>query len=338
MLKNNKVLFVDNEVTILDSIKRSVMHEDYLFLFALNGEKSLEIIKNNNVSVLVIHVPMSNVNILELLNKVKEISPDTLIIVLSEHDDLTQISTDKNSVDVFKYITKPFSNEIDILPTMREALHHYNLKREHNIIKKELKKKNDKYKKLLKVKDELINRSELDILNIKSINNTIIKIQNLLLSNVQSNINYLDASAYYMKMINTLYTKFLATFPTVIDTCNIKSLSENFAASTCNRPVLDTDNLDFNHTGNLKLIFLVTTELCNYLIEKNKVSNLVVQFRSFPMLNIKFISMNEQLFTYNIEFKLITNFLRELIKTCGGNLVLDEKNPNEILILADTKI
>lgn len=340
-MKINKVLFVDDEVDILNSIKRSVVFEDYSTITALSGEKAIEIIENNNISVIVSDMRMPKMNGFDLLKKVKEISPDTIRIVLSGYNQLTQILATVNSIGVFKYITKPWDDELEFLPAIRDAVNYYNLKLENDFMKKELKDKNNKYEDLLIIKDELIRRTELDVFNIKSINNSILQIQNVLFGKLKSNIDYLDIIEHYLKLINTIYIKFLATFPNYIEKFNVKKLTEVFATETDNKLALNVDNLDLVHSGNFKLILLVITQLSNYIMLKYKIQEITVEFRSFPSLIIKFTSINENLYSYynnNIEFKLIINFLRELIKTCGGNLVIEENNNKEIIILGNTHL
>ena len=332
---------MDDELNILNSIKRSVIFEDYTVMIAMNGQKAIEIIANNDISVIVSDMKMPNMNGFDLLKKVKEISPDTIRIVLSGYNQLTQILATVNSIGVFKYITKPWNDELELLPVIREAVNYYNMKLENDNIKKELEDKNAKYRDLLITKEELIKKTELDVINIKTINNSVLKIQRALFSKLKINVNYLDISEYYLELINGIHTKFLDTFPTFIEKFSIKRFIEILAEETDNMVEFDVDDLDFSHTGDFRLILLVTIELLKYLIEKHNIEEMSVKIRSYPILNIKFISRNENLYNYyngNIECKFIINFLRELMRTSGGNLLVQEKSGNEILLVANTKI
>jgi response regulator RpfG family c-di-GMP phosphodiesterase len=140
----NKVLFVDDEENILNSIKRGVLYEDYTVIFAESGEKALEIMKDNEISVIVSDMKMPNMNGLDLLKQVKEISPDTIRIVLSGYNDIAQVLATINNLGVFKYISKPWNDDADFLPAIREALVYYNLKAENTSLKKQLEEKNNK--------------------------------------------------------------------------------------------------------------------------------------------------------------------------------------------------
>lgn len=141
-MNTNIVLFVDDEENILSSIKRGVLYEDYKVLLVDSGEKALEIIKNNEISVIVSDMKMPNMHGLDLLKHVKEISPDTIRIVLSGYNEIAQVLLTINNLGVFRYISKPWNDDSDFLPAIREAIMLYNLKAENTSLKKQLEEKN----------------------------------------------------------------------------------------------------------------------------------------------------------------------------------------------------
>ncbi len=129
------VLFVDDETNILNSINRITIQEDFKSLFAGSGEKALEQFQENEIAVIVTDMRMPKMNGLELLEKVKEISPNTVRMVLSGYAQISQVIATVNKVGVFKYITKPWNNEEEFLPAIREALKYYNLVKEMRYLK-----------------------------------------------------------------------------------------------------------------------------------------------------------------------------------------------------------
>lgn len=141
---SNKVLFVDDEENILNSIKRGVLFEDFEPIFVLSGEEAIEVIENNDISVIVSDMKMPTMNGLDLLKKVKEISPDTIRIVLSGYNEIAQVLATINNLGVFKYISKPWNDDTDFLPAIREAIVYYNLKTENANMKKQLEELNKK--------------------------------------------------------------------------------------------------------------------------------------------------------------------------------------------------
>jgi len=338
-MKTNKVLFVDDEVNILNAIKRSVIYEDFSAMFTLSGEKALELIKTNEISVIVTDMKMPGINGFELLKKVKEISPNTVRLVLSGYNQLSQILATVNRIGVFKYITKPWDDELDFLPSIREAVSYYNLRLENELMKKAIEKKNVEYEELFKTKDALIAKTELDVVNMKRINNLILQIQNILFSKLRSSIDYLDISEYYLKLINNIYASFLATFPSIIEEFDIERLVRNFIHKTNNKIPIQAEASDIKFMENYRLILLILVELVKYIVEKLNINDIVVEFMNSPTLSIKINCAHgnfHHLYNTNMEFKLIINYLRELIKTSKGNLIIEDNTNKEILIQVNT--
>ena len=137
-----KVLFVDDEVNILNSINRSIIDEDIEALFATNGEKALQYFEEHTIGVIISDMKMPNMSGLELLKRVKAISPSTVRIVLSGYTQLPQILATVNSVGVFRYITKPWDDEEQFLPALRDAVNYYNISTEGKVLKEKLEIKN----------------------------------------------------------------------------------------------------------------------------------------------------------------------------------------------------
>jgi two-component system, NtrC family, response regulator HupR/HoxA len=69
--RNYSVLFVDDEINILNSLDRGLMDEDYKCYFALNGKKALEILEKEQICVIVSDMRMPEMDGLTLLKLVK---------------------------------------------------------------------------------------------------------------------------------------------------------------------------------------------------------------------------------------------------------------------------
>jgi DNA-binding NtrC family response regulator len=72
------VLFVDDEVNILNSLRRGLIDVDYKCFFASSGKEALEIMKENLISVIVTDMRMPEMDGLTLLKEVKEKYPMTV--------------------------------------------------------------------------------------------------------------------------------------------------------------------------------------------------------------------------------------------------------------------
>ena len=160
MYKNYSVLFVDDEVNILSSLKRGLIDEEYNCFFASTGKEALEILDQQKISVIVSDMRMPEMDGLHLLKEVKERWPQTVRIVLSGYTQLQQILTTINQVDVFKFITKPWKLEEEFKDVIYKALDFYILIEENEKNKIALNNKNIAYQNILKNIDTTISNAK----------------------------------------------------------------------------------------------------------------------------------------------------------------------------------
>ncbi len=155
MYENYRVLFVDDEPNILNSLRRSLMDEEFFCQFASSGEEALEIIRKDPIALLVTDMRMPGMNGLELLNLVVEESPTTVKVVLSGYTQLPQILATINQVDIFKFITKPWTAD-ELIQAIRKSLDYFILQEENTNYKIALEVKNKSYQNILKKINEVV--------------------------------------------------------------------------------------------------------------------------------------------------------------------------------------
>lgn len=102
------ILFVDDEVQILNSIKRSLTRfsEEWDLSFAKSGEQALGLMMQDTVDVVVTDMKMPGMSGSDLIMEVREEHPDTVPVVLSGH------SSDEEILELAKwnipFFDKPF--------------------------------------------------------------------------------------------------------------------------------------------------------------------------------------------------------------------------------------
>lgn len=156
----DKVLFVDDEESILSSLRRGLIDEDYECIFASNGLDALEILKTQTVSVIVSDMRMPGMDGLTLLKIVKEKYPKTVRIVLSGYAQLQQVIATVNQADVFKFITKPWKLEEEFISIIRQALDYYRLQFSRITLEEVVENQKKEYKKLLDQFDTVTKESK----------------------------------------------------------------------------------------------------------------------------------------------------------------------------------
>jgi len=129
-MKIRTVLFVDDEETILRSLERGLLDEVYIQLFARSGQEALEILKKEEVHVIVTDMRMPAMDGLKLLRIVREKYPHIVMIVLSGYTDMSILLKEFDQGEIFEFVPKPWKLEKDLKKIIRNAIDHYNLQNE----------------------------------------------------------------------------------------------------------------------------------------------------------------------------------------------------------------
>ena len=163
MKYENTVLFVDDEVQILSSLRRALLDEDYHCEFAGSGLEALAIMENKPVSVIVTDMRMPGMDGLKLLKIAKEKYPDTVRIVLSGYTQLPQVLAAVNKADIFRFIPKPWQGEADFVAVIRDAVSYHRYLSDVTWRKKTLEERNVFYQKILRNMDEKVASYQHDL-------------------------------------------------------------------------------------------------------------------------------------------------------------------------------
>ncbi len=118
------LLLVDYEPKMLAALRRVVRHDAYRVLTASSGEEALELLALNPVQVIVCDQRMPVMSGAEFFNVVKQLYPDTMRIILSSFVDLEAITDSVNRGAVYKFLTKPWDDEL-LRGHIRDAFRHY---------------------------------------------------------------------------------------------------------------------------------------------------------------------------------------------------------------------
>jgi len=119
MSDDDKILFVDDEPSILAALRRH-LQKKFDMSTATSGQAALEMIKNDGpFSVIVCDMRMPGMLGTEVLNRVQTLSPDTTRIMLTGNTDQQTAIDAVNEGNVFRFFTKPC--EMDALTQGLEA-------------------------------------------------------------------------------------------------------------------------------------------------------------------------------------------------------------------------
>jgi len=103
------LVLVDDEQRML-TVLNALFRRNYQVFTTDDGFKAIEYIQNNQVNVIISDQRMPILPGVKVLTKVKEVSPNTVRLLLTGYADLQATIDSVNEAEVFRYINKPWSN------------------------------------------------------------------------------------------------------------------------------------------------------------------------------------------------------------------------------------
>ena len=116
------ILICDDEKDIINALKIYLSAPDLTFYEAENGIEALNIIKTNEIHLMLLDIMMPKMNGIETLSKLREVSNIPVIMLSAKSEDTDKILGLNVGAD--DYITKPF-NPIEVNARVRSALRRF---------------------------------------------------------------------------------------------------------------------------------------------------------------------------------------------------------------------
>ncbi len=157
-----RILFVDDEENVVRSLQRLFMDEDYDVFTASSGAEGLDIVRGNEIAVVVSDQGMPQMRGTEFLGYVKEISPDTVRMVLTGYADLNAAIDAINKGGAYQYITKPWNNDSLIL-SVSTAVERYKLVKQNRYLTELTNKQNEELKTWSEELETVVQQQTIDL-------------------------------------------------------------------------------------------------------------------------------------------------------------------------------
>jgi two-component system response regulator HupR/HoxA len=130
------VLVVDDEPRVLDALE-AVLAAEFRVLRAGGGEAALDVLRSQEVAVILTDYRMPGMTGVELLRHSQDLAPDALRIVLTAYTDVESLMDAVNTGHIYHFVSKPWDpNELTLV--VRRAAERYALARENARLKDEL--------------------------------------------------------------------------------------------------------------------------------------------------------------------------------------------------------
>jgi DNA-binding response OmpR family regulator len=121
-IKMKSILVCDDDKEIVDAIEIYLQQEGYRILKAYDGEQALQVLKENEVHLLIIDVMMPRLDGIRATLKIREDSSIPIIILSAKSEDADKILGLNIGAD--DYVTKPF-NPLELVARVKSQLRRY---------------------------------------------------------------------------------------------------------------------------------------------------------------------------------------------------------------------
>ena len=133
-----KILIIDDEHYILESLKDALEDEGYNVLTADSGYKGINIIERENPDVVLLDIWLQDIDGIEVLKRVKDVRPELPIIMISGHGTI-ETAVQCTKLNAYDFLEKPLNLE-KVLITIKNVLEYKRIKEENLYLKRSILK------------------------------------------------------------------------------------------------------------------------------------------------------------------------------------------------------
>ncbi|SFG38712.1 HD domain-containing phosphohydrolase [Neptunomonas qingdaonensis] len=140
--KKLKILCVDDEPSVLSSLKRLLRKAAYEVFTANGGETALDLMRIHRIDMIISDMRMPEMSGADLLTQVAQHYPETVRLLLTGYSDIESTIAAVNHGKIDQFIQKPWNND-EILLTIEQELERKQLAEENKALSAQVKAQND---------------------------------------------------------------------------------------------------------------------------------------------------------------------------------------------------
>jgi len=133
------ILIVDDEKGVQTSLQGVLEDVGFEAQAVFSGEECLEILSTRDFAVVLLDIWLPGMDGLQVLEKIREISPATLVVMISGHGSI-ETAVRATKLGAFDFIEKPLSLE-KTLVVVKNALHQRSLELENRRLRRQVEQK-----------------------------------------------------------------------------------------------------------------------------------------------------------------------------------------------------
>jgi two-component system, probable response regulator PhcQ len=146
-MAKHKIMLVDDEVNVLNSLTRSLRKEGYELVTFDDPIKALAYLENETVDIVVSDHQMPSITGLEFLIRIKKKYPEIIRILLTGYADMEVAIRAVNEGKLYRFLTKPWDDE-DLKQNLINALQLHDLISRNRLLLKQVRNQEDHIKAL----------------------------------------------------------------------------------------------------------------------------------------------------------------------------------------------
>jgi len=154
MVSTAKILIVDDEPLMRDSLMELLSVQGYGALAASSGKGAIELLAEHKFDLALLDMNLPDTDGHQLMDYINSLRPETLVIFITGHATMdSAIGALKRGA--YDYVQKPFEYE-DLTKTIQNALNQIRLKAENEIINNKLRLSEERYRYLVQNSPDII--------------------------------------------------------------------------------------------------------------------------------------------------------------------------------------
>src|SRR5437667_5311948 len=118
-MAKSRILVIDDEAAIRDSLRMTLEYEGYEFVGAATGQEGLASAERDTPDLVLLDVKMPGMDGLEVLDRLRAMTETVPVIVVSGHGTIST-AVDATKKGAFDFIEKPFASD-RVLVSVRNA-------------------------------------------------------------------------------------------------------------------------------------------------------------------------------------------------------------------------
>lgn len=138
---SERLLIVEDEETLRESLKRVFLREEYEVDVADSSETALKMMDGRIYDLIITDIILPGMNGIELLKKCREQTPGQIVIIITAYASL-ETAVEALRAGAYDYIVKPIIHE-EIKRIAKNALRERSLRTENAILKKQIEERYD---------------------------------------------------------------------------------------------------------------------------------------------------------------------------------------------------